>query len=344
MVRYCKNRSSLIKAGFYVGMVNIAVVLIFGLAYGDLWSEETLFNMLFALSGGIISGIVVTGVIPIVEALFGYTTNFRLLELASMDHPLMKELITQAPGTYHHSWILANLVENAAEAINANPLFAKVSALYHDIGKMKKPQYFYENQKGGKNPHDKLTPSLSSLIIIGHVKNGIELAREYKLGRRLTEIIPQHHGTNLISYFYRKAKDQEDPDVHSVNEKDFRYPGPKPQTKEAGLVMLADAVEAATRTIQDPTPARIKGSVQKIIEDIFEDGQLDECELTLKEINLIAESFNRILNGVFHARIDYPEPVVKGGNGKKNESTAGDKKALEGDKKGRGRKEGEGDT
>ncbi|MBE9537279.1 MAG: HDIG domain-containing protein [Proteobacteria bacterium] len=344
MVRHCKNRSSLIKAGFYVGAVNIAIVLIFGLAYGELFSKEVLFNMLFALSGGVLSGIVVTGVIPIVEAIFGYTTNFKLLELASMDHPLMKELITQAPGTYHHSWILANLVENAAEAINANSLFAKVSALYHDIGKMKKPQYFYENQRGGKNPHDKLAPSLSSLIIIGHVKDGIELAREHKLGKRLTEIIPQHHGTNLISYFYSKAKDQEDPDVHSVDEKDFRYPGPKPQTKEAGLVMLADAVEAATRTIQDPTPARIKGAVKKIIGNIFEDGQLDECELTLKDINLIAESFNRILNGVFHARIDYPEPVVKGGDAKKNESTTGDKKSLEGDKKERGRKEGEGDT
>ena len=344
MVRYCKNRTSLIKAGFYVGLVNIIIVLIFGLAYGELFSKETLYNMLFALASGVLSGIVVTGVIPIVEAMFGYTTNFKLLELASMDHPLMKELITQAPGTYHHSWILANLVENAAEAINANPLFAKVSALYHDIGKMKKPQYFYENQKGGKNPHDKLAPSLSSLIIIGHVKDGIELAKEHKLGRRLTEIIPQHHGTNLISFFYHKAKDQEDPDVHSVNEKDFRYPGPKPQTKEAGLVMLADAVEAATRTIQDPTPARIKGAVKKIIEDIFEDGQLDECELTLKDLNKIAESFNRILNGVFHARIDYPEPVVKGGSGKKNEGAAGDKKSLEGDKKERGRREGKGGT
>lgn len=341
MVRYCKNRSSLIKAGFYVGAVNITIVLIFGLAYGELFSRETLFNMLFALSGGVLSGIVVTGVIPIVEALFGYTTNFKLLELASMDHPLMKELITQAPGTYHHSWIIANLVENAAESINANSLFAKVSALYHDIGKMKKPQYFYENQKGGKNPHDKLAPSLSSLIIIGHVKDGIELAREHKIGRRLTEIIPQHHGTKLISYFYGKAKEQEDPDVHSVDEKDFRYPGPKPQTKEAGLVMLADAVEAATRTIQDPTPARIKGAVKKIIGNIFEDGQLDECELTLKDLNLIAESFNRILNGVFHTRIDYPEPVVKGGNGKINESTNGDKRALEGDKKKGGRREGE---
>jgi hypothetical protein len=327
-------------AGFYVGIVNVIVVAVFSMAYGEAISESILFNMLLAFLGGIISGLIVTGIIPVVEGLFGYTTNFKLLELASLDHPLLKELITQAPGTYHHSWIIGNLVETAAEAINANPLFARVSALYHDIGKMKKPQYFFENQKGEKNPHDKLTPSLSSLIIIGHVKDGIELAKEHKLGKRLTDIIPQHHGTKLISYFYSKAKEQEDPDVHTVNEKDFRYPGPKPQTKEAGLVMLADAVEAASRTIQDPTPARIKQAVKKIIGNIFADGQLDECELTLKDLNKIAESFNRILNGIFHARIDYPEPVVREEKGKKIEGADRDDKENGGGKEERGRKGG----
>lgn len=330
VVRFSRYRVTLIKAGFHVGLTNAAMVMIFGLLSDNPYSGEYTFGILFAFLGGLMTGVVVTGLTPVIESLFSYTTNFKLLELASLDHPLLKELITQAPGTYHHSWIIGNLVETAAEAIRANPLLAKVSALYHDVGKMKKPQYFFENQKGGKNPHDKLAPSLSSLIIIGHVKDGIELAKEYKLGREITDIIPQHHGTRLIRFFYQKAKDQEDPQVHSVNEKDFRYPGPKPQTKEAGLVMLADAVEAAARTIQEPTPARIQSIVRKIIGDIFADGQLDECELTLKDMNEIANSFNRILNGIFHARIDYPEPDEEGKKGTKgNEGTDKRKKEAE---------------
>ncbi|MDT8318200.1 MAG: HDIG domain-containing protein [bacterium] len=333
-VRYCKYRVTLIKAGFYVGMTNCLMVLIFMIMSGNITEVDLLgFSLLFAFLGGVISGVVVTGLTPIVEGVFSYTTNFKLLELASLDHPLLKELITQSPGTYHHSWIIGNLVETAAESINANSLLARVSALYHDIGKMKKPQYFFENQKGGKNPHDKLAPSLSALILIGHVKDGMELAREYNLGKEITDIIPQHHGTRLIRFFYQKAKDQEDPDVHSVNEKDFRYPGPKPQTKEAGLVMLADAVEAVSRTIQDPTPARIQAVVKKIIGEIFVDGQLDECELTLKDLNQIANSFNRILNGIFHARIDYPDLDKNDKNGEKaNEGSHRGNKELEGGK------------
>jgi len=341
-VRYCKYRVTLIKAGFLVGMVNALMVLIFMIITGDIYDLDLVgFSLLFGLIGGILSGVMVTGVTPIVESLFGYTTNFKLLELASLDHPLLKELITQSPGTYHHSWIIGNLVETAAERINANSLLARVSALYHDIGKMKKPQYFFENQKGGKNPHDKLAPSLSALILIGHVKDGMELAKEYNLGKNITDIIPQHHGTRLIRFFYQKAKDQEDPEVHSVNEKDFRYPGPKPQTKEAGLVMLADAVEAASRTIQEPTPARIQTVVKKIIGEIFLDGQLDECELTLKDLNEIANSFNRILNGIFHSRIDYPDSDKDEKNGENgNEgSDRGDKK-LEGGKQAGNKKSG----
>lgn len=337
MVRFCKTRVSLFKAGFYVGLANVAMIIIFGMAYGEVFNEIILYSMFVGFTGGIVTGIVVTGIVPIVEGLFGYTTNFNLLELASLDHPLLKELITQAPGTYHHSWIIGNLVEPAAKAIDANPLFARVSSLYHDVGKMKKPQYFSENQKGEKNPHDKLSPSLSSLILIGHVKDGLELAREYKIGKRIQDIIPQHHGTRLIKFFYNKAKELEDPDMHTVNEKDFRYPGPKPQTKEAGLVMLADAVEAACRTIQDPSTARIKSAVQKIIGDVFADGQLDECELTLKDLNLIAQSFNTVLNGIYHTRIEYPEPVVKEDAKIKDENgTYRNKKEDE-----RGKKEGD---
>lgn len=333
-VRFCKYRVTLIKAGFYVGMINALMVLIFMIMSGNITSLDLLgFGLLFAFLGGVISGVVVTGLTPIIESTFGYTTNFKLLELASLDHPLLKELITQSPGTYHHSWIIGNLVETAAEGINANSLLARVSALYHDIGKMKKPQYFFENQKGGKNPHDKLAPSLSALILIGHVKDGMELAKEYNLGKSITDIIPQHHGTRLIRFFYQKAKDQEDPEVHSVNEKDFRYPGPKPQTKEAGLVMLADAVEAASRTIQEPTPARIQTVVKKIIGEIFLDGQLDECELTLKDLNEIANSFNRILNGIFHSRIDYPDSDKDEKSGENaNEGAHRGNKELEGGK------------
>ena len=316
-VGHCKYRTTLVKAGFYLGIVNALMVLPLLMMTGQISYEAVLFTVFIAFLGGLFTGIVVTGLTPVVETIFGYTTNFKLMELSSYDHPLLKELITQAPGTYHHSWIIGNLVESAAAAINANPLLARVSALYHDIGKLKKPQYFFENQKGNKNPHDKLAPSLSGLILIGHVKDGIELANRHKLGREITAIIPQHHGTRIIRFFYQKAKEREDPEVHSVHEKDFRYPGPKPQTKEAGLIMIADAVEAASRAIQDPKPAKIQACVRKIINEIFLDGQLDECEITLKDLNKIEITFNAILNGIFHSRIDYPADTVYEKEGRK---------------------------
>jgi putative nucleotidyltransferase with HDIG domain len=213
--------------------------------------------------------------------------------------------------------VVGNLVEAAAEAINANPLLARVSAYYHDIGKASKPLYFIENQGGEDNRHDKLTPSMSALILISHIKEGAELARERHLGQPIIDIIRQHHGTGLIKFFYNRAKDQAEAIGQSVEEKDFRYPGPKPQTREAGIVMLADCVEAASRTLVNPTPDRIQGMVQKIINNIFIDGQLDECELSLKNLHEIAKSFNRILNGIFHHRIDYPDPVHKSASGSK---------------------------
>jgi putative nucleotidyltransferase with HDIG domain len=215
------------------------------------------------------------------------------------------------------------MVEATAKAIQANPLLAKVSAYYHDIGKIKKPLYFIENQMGGENKHEKLAPSMSSLILISHVKDGVDLAREHKLGREIISIIQQHHGTNLISYFYHKAKERmlsKSGKVTDVKEEDFRYPGPKPQTKEAGLVMLADMVEAASRSLIDPTPARIQGMVQKIINKVFSDGQLDECELTLKDLHEIAKGFNKTLSGIFHQRIEYPEVVAKSAKKAKNGS------------------------
>jgi len=232
--------------------------------------------------------------------------------------------MVQAPGTYHHSVIVSNMVEATAKAINANPLLAKVSAYYHDIGKMKKPLYFIENQMGGENRHDKLAPSMSSLVLISHVKDGVELARQHNLGQEIIDIIQQHQGKGLISFFYQKAKDQamsKNSKGFDVKEDDYRYPGPKPQTKEAGLVMLADMVEAASRSLPDPTPARINGTVQKIINKVFSDGQLDECELTLKDLHEIAKSFNKTLGGIFHQRVEYPESA----------STKRTKKAANGD-------------
>jgi hypothetical protein len=243
--------------------------------------------------------------VPLAEIVFGYSSDIKMLELANLDQPLMRQLMIEAPGTYHHSVIVGSLVEAAASEIGANPLLAKVCGYYHDIGKINKRDYFIENQSGGRNRHDRLAPSMSALILIAHIKDGIELARRHKLGPVITDTIQQHHGTSLIRYFYEKARQKKG--EGAVNMADFRYPGPKPQTREAGLVMLADAVEAASRTLDNPTPSRIQGLVQKLINGIFSDGQLDNCELTLRDLHKIAKSFNTILNGIHHHRIEYPE-------------------------------------
>ncbi len=310
-VRHCKERSTLYQAGLRLSMINVALILGIHVMAGRPFDVQLLYKFGFGLTGGFFSAVIVNGTIPLVESIFKYTTDIKLLELANMNKPVLRELMVQAPGTYHHSVIVGNLVEAAAEAINANPLLARVAAYYHDIGKIRKPLYFVENMRDQENKHDKLAPSMSALILMSHVKDAVELARENKLGEPLVDIIRQHHGTALIKFFYDKAKSKEDPGVQQVDERDYRYPGPKPQTREAALIMLADAVEAASRTLADPTPARIQGMVQKIINNIFIDGQLDECELTLKDLHNIAKSFNRILAGIFHHRIDYPEPAYK---------------------------------
>jgi hypothetical protein len=216
----------------------------------------------------------------------------------------MKSLMVSAPGTYHHSVIVGNLVESAAEAAGVNPLLARVSAYYHDIGKVKMPDYFVENQSAASSRHEKLTPHMSAMIIVNHIKEGVELAKQYNLPEPIIDIIEQHHGNMVVSYFYQKAKDKGEstPPV----EEDYKYQGPKPQTRVAALVMMADAVEAASRVLTDPTPARIASLVDKIINHIFLEGQLDECELTLKDIHEIKKRFTYILTGIFHKRIDYP--------------------------------------
>jgi hypothetical protein len=320
-VRQCQDRGTIYQAGLKLCVVNVAMALSFQLLNDTLLSVQTLYCLGFALAGGVVNAAVTMGVIPVIEAFFQYTTDIKLLEFTNLHAPLLRELMIKAPGTYHHSVVVGSMAESAAEAIHANPLLARVASYYHDIGKLGKPQYFIENAVSAENRHDRLSPSMSALILTSHVKEGVELAREHHLGRPIIDIIRQSHGTALITFFYQKAKSMADPEVQQINERDFRYPGPKPQTREAGLVMLADCVEAASRTLADPTPARIQGMVQKIINNIFIDGQLDECELTLKNLHEIARSFNRILCGIHHQRIDYPEPAFKERKGKNGEDS-----------------------
>ncbi len=258
---------------------------------------------LAVLANGMLSMLTTFALAPIVEMVFGYSTRFRLMELMNLEQPLLRELMLNAPGTYHHSLIVSNMVEAAAKAIGAHSLLCKVGALYHDIGKTDKAGYFIENQFVGENPHDRLTPAMSALVLISHVKRGAELAQQNRLGREVTDIIRQHHGTGVIRYFYQKAL--------AVNENtsiaDFCYPGPRPQSREAVLVMLADVVEASSRSLSDPTPSRVRAHIKNVIRASLADGQMDEAELTFKDLDLVEESFQRILVGIFHHRIEYPD-------------------------------------
>jgi putative nucleotidyltransferase with HDIG domain len=301
----CRERKIIIKTGAKLGLLNAFLAAVIDVYMGTAAWTTLPFDLAVAFLGGIGAGIITAGMAPVIEMVFHYTTNITLLELANLDRPILRRLMLEAPGTYHHSMVVGSLVEAAAAEIGANPILAKVCGYYHDIGKLKQPLYFIENQSDGRNKHDKLAPSMSALILIAHVKNGVEIARENKLGQVIIDTTQQHHGTSLISYFYEKAKAVKG--VDAVNIDDFRYPGPRPQTREAGLVMLADVVEAASRTLENPTPSRIQGLVQNLINKIFSDGQLDYCELTLKDLHRIARSFNKILNGIHHHRIEYQD-------------------------------------
>ena len=300
----CKKRSALLRGGLYVTAVNVLIVLILYLSRDELFTSVVPSAVTFAIFSGIATSAIVSLLLPFLEYAFKVTTDISLLELLDLNQPLMKSLMISAPGTYHHSVIVGNLVEAASETVGVNPLLARVSSYYHDIGKVKMPDYFIENQSGSPSKHFKLTPHMSSMIIINHVKEGVELARQYKLPQSIIDIIRQHHGNSLITYFYEKAKEQDGENIPT--EEDYRYPGPKPQTRVAALVMMADAVEAASKVLTDPTPARISALVDKIINRIFLEGQLDECELTLKDISEIKKRFTYILTGIFHKRIDYP--------------------------------------
>jgi putative nucleotidyltransferase with HDIG domain len=318
-VKQCRERKVLIGAGMKLGLLNIILATTTSIYAADYAGIKLIWDWGFAFLGGVASAIVAIGVAPLLEMSFQYTTEISLLELANLDSPILRRLMIEAPGTYHHSVIVGTLGEAAATDIGANPLMAKVCGYYHDIGKVKKPLYFIENQADGVNRHDKLAPSMSSLILTAHVKDGVDIARKNKLGAPITDAIKQHHGTSLISYFFEKAKHLKGDD--SVNVDDYRYPGPKPQTKEAGLVMLADVVEAASRTLENPTPARIQGLVQNLINKIFIDGQLDHCELTLKDLHSIAKSFYKILNGIHHHRIEYTETSINENGSVRHDNT-----------------------
>jgi cyclic-di-AMP phosphodiesterase PgpH len=312
-IQDCRERKVFIKAGAKLGLLNVVLVTALN-AYNETTPGlALLWDWAFAFMGGLGAGIVTAGLAPLVEIAFAFTTDIKLLELANLDRPILKRLMIEAPGTYHHSMIVGSLVEAAAAEIGANPLLAKVCGYYHDIGKVKKPMYFIENQTDGINRHDRLAPAMSKRILIAHVRDGVEMAREHKLGQVIMDTIRQSHGTSLISFFYNKAVKASGEENVSMDE--YRYPGPRPQTREAGLVMLADVVEAASRTLKDPTPSRIQGQVQGLINKIFSEGQLDNCELTLRDLHSIAKSFIKILTGIHHHRIDYPEKGT-GANGK----------------------------
>lgn len=309
-VKKCVRRSALVYAGFRVAIVNFLVSLSFVLFQPEYSLDESVVILFCAVIGGLLSSMLSAGLIPIAESIGGYVTDIKLLELASLDRPLLRELSIEAPGTWNHSMVMAQMGEVAAEAIGANGVLTRVAAYYHDIGKIKKPDYFVENQAGKENKHDKLVPSMSALIIKAHVKDGIELARQHKLPEQLVDFIPQHHGNSLIKFFYEKAlKEAEEEEV--VDETYYRYPGPKPQTREAGILMLADAIEASSRTLSDPTPAKIQGLVQKMINNVFASGELEESNLTLRDLHVIAKNFTRVLTGIHHKRVEYSEPAEK---------------------------------
>jgi len=302
-----RKRTSVVLAGLIMGAVNSLIVVAMGMIKGDTISMEILNHVYACMLGGLFTVSLASVFLPIAESAFNVTTDIKLLELSNFNQPLLRRLAMEAPGTYYHSIILGNLAESACQAIDANYLFARVSSYYHDVGKVQKPEYFIENNNKADAKHAKLTPRMSKLILVSHVKEGAELAASYKLSPRIIDIIKQHHGTSLMRFFYQKAKDNEDPELECVNTEDYRYPGPKPQTKEAGVVMLADAVEAASRSLADPTPSRIRTLIQTIVNNIFKDGQLDECALTLKDLHMITQSFSRTLQSIFHSRIDYPD-------------------------------------
>jgi putative nucleotidyltransferase with HDIG domain len=333
MIR-CRKRTAILRGGMFVLGANLLALATILLFKGEVSTGVAGASMAFAVLNAIFVVAIVSLLLPVLEYIFKVTTDITLLELLDLDQPLMKNLMIAAPGTYHHSIIVGNLVESCAEAVGVNPLLARVGAYYHDIGKVRMPEYFIENQASGVSKHEKLTPHMSSMILTSHVKEGVELAGQYKLPEEVKDIIQQHHGNAVITYFYEKARGQQDGSDASVEA--YKYPGPRPQSRISALIMMADAVEAASRVLHDPTPARIATLVDKIINHIFLTGQLDECELTLKDIYEIKNRFTRILTGILHKRVSYPgfdfDKEASGVEGKHQQPSKEDKTRPQADR------------
>lgn len=300
-----RKRDTIFKAGVIAGCAQALTFFFLELSPSGGASSARIDTCGALVFNGILSGVIVLGTLPVFEFLFKTATKISLLELADFNHPLLQRLIMEAPGTYHHSLLVGNISEAACQAIGANALLARVGAYYHDIGKIQKADYFSENQNLRESRHDALTPSISRLVIMHHVKEGVDLARKYRLNPALVEFISRHHGNSLVYYFYQRAIVNSE-EEKQVEEEVFRYPGPRPNTKETAVVLLADSVEAAGRALKEPTAANITDMVHKIINNKFIDGQLDECDLTLKDLNKIAAVFIRLLTSMYHSRVSYP--------------------------------------
>jgi putative nucleotidyltransferase with HDIG domain len=312
-----RKRADLLKAGFAVGTLNLVCATVLGLARGGSFTSLGM-QALFGIGAGIGTALVVSAILPLVEGAFQITTTISWLELADLNHPLLQQMTMEAPGTYHHSLLVANLAESGAKSIGLDATACRVMAYFHDVGKIIKPEYFTENIPPGANPHENLTPSMSALIIVAHVKEGIDLALKYGLKKQVLDAIQQHHGDSIVGYFYQRALQQQqdareggkimnmrEEDVPEVSENSFRYPGPRPQTKEIGLLSIADAVEAASRSLEKPTAQRIEDLVNEIVEHKISTGQLDECHLTMNEIRTATEAMAGTLKNMMHTRISY---------------------------------------
>ncbi|HEV7518865.1 MAG TPA: HDIG domain-containing protein [Thermoanaerobaculia bacterium] len=303
-----KQRLVMMRIGAVVGLVNAIMAVVLAALAGNLdrGPIEIGFDLLCSFASGFLVAAVASFAVPVLESLLSITTDIKLIELSNTNLPLLRRLAFEAPGTFQHSLMVANLAKEGCEAIDADSVLAYTGGLYHDVGKIFRPDYFIENQRPGQNRHDKLLPSMSALILINHVKEGLELAREHNLPQPIRDAVEQHHGSRLIKYFYNRALETSDPATGEVREEKYRYPGPKPQNRVMGVLMLADGIEAASRTLVEPTPSKIRTLIRTITEDCLRDGQLDETDLTLKDLSRIAEAFFRVLANIFHQRIDYP--------------------------------------
>ncbi len=310
-IHRASQRSTILKAGIMVSLFGSLSVLAILLMSEQLERIGFIYSIGFAFASGIITAILVIGLMPFFEVTFGILSALKLVELSNPNHPLLRKLLTETPGTYHHSVMVGNLSEAAAEAIGADGLLCRVGSFYHDIGKTKRPNYFIENQNNMENPHDTIDPKLSKSIIVAHARDGVELLKGYNIPKPLRDIAEQHHGTTSLKFFYYKAlKQAEEQGIDpTFTEEDFRYPGPKAQSKEAAVVGIADCVEAAVRSLRNPTVEQVEAMIHKIIKSRLDDNQFNECDLTLKELDKVAQSLKESVIGIFHSRIEYPEDV-----------------------------------